>query len=435
MVTEAVPPDEGEEGAAYADPATLPEPVRARVVGLTADVLPQVAGLPPALRRVADFAPVRRARLGGRAIADALADDDDFRARVAVQVAARPGRDDDPVENAARSWLAQEDGWEGAVEIARRASGARHDRDDAELERMRARLADAEQAAKDARAKARAQLDDLKSDNATLRRKLGEVRTAERQARETAEEALRLADEARARAAGLEAGQDKELRRLRARAEQLEAELAAQRQGERRTARADRDEATVRAKLLLDVVIDAAAGLRRELALPSVSGAPADRVEASWLDRRRCAAGTGLRGRESPSVLEQLLTLPRSRLIVDGYNVSKSAWPESSLEAQRQRLLRSLAPGRGPDRGGDDGRLRRRPADQPSRSSPAPRGVKVVFSPPGRDRRRRAPRPGRGRAARAHACWWSPTTKQVRDVRASGGRTVSAATLVGLIGG
>ena len=36
--------------------------------------------------------------------------------------------------------------------------------------------------------------------------------------------------------------------------------------------------------------------------------------------------------------------MPRARLLVDGYNVSKAAWPTSSLEAQRIRLLTGLAP-------------------------------------------------------------------------------------------
>ena len=432
MVTEPVTPDGGDDRA-YADPAALPEPVRARLVALAADALPHVAGLPPALRRVADFAPARRARLGGRAIADALADDDDFRGRVAVQVAARPGRDDDPVEVAARSWLAREDGWQDAVLRAAEAAGSRHDRGEAELDRMRAKVAEAEQAAKDARAKVRGQLDELKSDNATLRRKLGEVRTAERQARETAEEALRLAEEARSRAAGLEAGQDKEVRRLRARVEQLEAELVALRQGERRTARADRDEATVRARLLLDAVIDAAAGLRRELALPSIPGAPGDRLEAELGgpgDDPRAQGGAVL-GPGTPAVLEQLLTLPRSRLLVDGYNVSKTAWEQSALEAQRQRLLRSLAPlvartGAETTVVFDAARLTSRPVVA------APRGVKVVFSPPGviaddviRDLVAAEP-PGRT------VLVVSDDQEVSRDVRAAGARSVSAAALIEL---
>ena len=435
MVTEPVPP-EAEEAGAYADPAALPEPVRARVVALSADALPQVAALPPALRRVAAFAPARRARLGGSAILEALADDE-LRERVAVQVAARPGRDDDDIDVAARAWLGRGEGW--IAEVARgedpSGRGGRAERDEAELERIRGRLAEAEQAVKDARTKARTQVDGFKTDNATLRRKLGEARSAERQARETAEEALRLAEEARARVAALEAGQDKELRRLRARVEQLEGEQATQRRDERRTSRADRDEATVRARLLLDAVIDAAAGLRRELALPSVPGAPGDRLEAELtepVDDARVSGVAGVLGPGSPAVLEQLLMLPRSRLLVDGYNVSKSAWEQSSLEAQRQRLLRALAPlvartGAETTVVFDAARLTNRPVVA------APRGVKVVFSPPGviaddviRDLVGAEPQ---GRTVIVV----SDDQEVARDIRLAGARSVAAGALIELL--
>ena len=292
-------------------------------------------GLPPAVRRVAGFAPNRRARLGGSAIAEALADDE-LRERVAVQVAARPGREDDLAEAGGPGLAVARRGLDRgrrAGRVGGRGRATRSaEREVAELARLRDRAEAAEQALREARAKARAQVEDYKAENATLRRKLGESRSAERQARETAEEALRLAEEARARAAALESGQDKELRRLRARVEQLEAEQAAQRREERRTSRADRDEATVRARLLLDAVIEAAAGLRRELALPAVPGAPADRVEAELAeptDDARTPGAAGVLGPGSASLLEQLLAMPRSRLLVDGYNVSKSAWAQS----------------------------------------------------------------------------------------------------------
>src|SRR5262245_41663552 len=271
VVTEPVPADEAGREDAPPGLDALPEPVRARVVALAAVVLPHVAGLPAALRRVADFAPARRARLGGGALMAALADDE-LRERVATQVAARPGRDDDPIDAAARAWLGREAGWREVLERAEETAGRPRERgnrkDDAELERLRERVSAAEQAVKDARSKARSQVEGYKSDNATLRRKLGEARAAERRAREAAEEAIALAQEARTRATSVESTSDKELRRLRARVEQLEAEQSAQRSAERRTTRADKDEATVRARLLLDAVIDAATGLRRELALP-----------------------------------------------------------------------------------------------------------------------------------------------------------------------
>lgn len=436
MATHPVDPDTGAGAGAYDDLAGLPDPVRTRVVALTADVLPQVPGLPPAVRRVAGFAPNRRARLGGGAIAEAL-NDDDLRDRVAVQVAARPGRDDDRVEAAARAWLSRGEGWHGVVEAARADGPAADDGRDApgtaELARLRERLEAAEQSLREARAKARSQVEEYKSENATLRRKLGESRSTERQARETAEEALRLAEEARSRASTLEAGQDKELRRLRARVEQLEAEQAARRREERRTSRADRDEATVRARLLLDAVIEAAGGLRRELALPAVPGAPGDRVEAELVDAGEDGPASGsVAVLASGSGLEQVLSLPRSRLLVDGYNVSKSAWEQSSLEAQRQRLMRALAPvvartGAETTVVFDAANLTSRPVVA------APRGVKVVFSPPGviaddvlRDLVAAEP-PGRTVVV------VTDDQEVVRDARAAGARVASAAALVDLL--
>ncbi|MBF4769006.1 NYN domain-containing protein [Nocardioides agariphilus] len=422
----------GSDASPYDDLAALPDGVRGRVLALTAEVLPLVAGLPPAVRRVAGFAPNRRARLGGSAIGEALLDDD-LRERVAVQVAALATKDDDRVEVAARAWLSREDGWSDLVgQAGSTAEDVRGGRDAAELARVRDRLEAAEQAAREARAKSKAQLEEYKTENATLRRKLGESRTAERQARETAEEALRLAEEARARTAALEAGQDKELRRLRARVEQLEAEQAAQRREERRTSRADRDEATVRARLLLDSVIEAAAGLRRELALPAVSGAPGDRVEAELAESGDDRAPTTVSVLTSGSLLEQVLSMPRSRLLIDGYNVSKSAWAQSSLEAQRQRLLRSIAPlvsrtGAETTVVFDAANLTSRPVVA------APRGVKVVFSPPGviaddvlRDLVAAEP-PGRAVVV------VTDDQAVVRDARAAGSRVASAAALIELL--
>jgi predicted RNA-binding protein with PIN domain len=431
-------PDSGSDATAYEDLASLPEGVRSRVVALVADVLPQVTGLPPAVRRVAGFAPNRRARLGGSAIVEALLDDE-LRERVAVQVAARPGREDDPADVAARAWLSRGEGWTDAVVQAEPAAGPggrEGERAVAELARLRERVEAAEQVLRDARAKARAQVEEYKAENAALRRKLGESRSTERRARETAEEALRLAEEAQARAASLESAQDKELRKLRARVEQLEGDQAAQRRDERRTSRADRDEATVRARLLLDAVIEAAGGLRRELALPALPGAPADRVEAELAeptDDARAPGSAGVLGHGSATVLEQLLTLPRSRLLVDGYNVSKTAWGDSSLEAQRQRLLRSLAPlvartGAETTVVFDAANLTSRPVVA------APRGVKVVFSPPGviaddvvRDLVAAEP-PGRTVVV------VTDDQEVIRDVRAHGARVASASALVELLG-
>ena len=74
--------------------------------------------------------------------------------------------------------------------------------------------------------------------------------------------------------------------------------------------------------------------------------------------------------------------MPRARLIVDGYNVSKTAWPTSPLEAQRIRLLGGLAPLVA--RLGVETTVVFDAAAASARTvAQAPRGVKVVFSPEG----------------------------------------------------
>lgn len=413
----------------------LPDVVRARIVALTAEVLPEVVRLPPALRRVADFAPARRARLGATAIATALAADDDFRDRVATQVASRvTGLAEEPREVAALSWLSRPEGWEGVVRDALRAVLERPEeleRDSGEAERLRRKLGEAEQALRDQRALGRARVEELKAENASLRRKLGEARAAVRATRAEIDDTLRGDAEALARAEALAAAQDKELRRLRTQVARGETSATVDRAAERRAVRAGRDEATVRARLLLDTVIEAAAGLQRELGLPSVSGSPADRVETELYDAR--AAGHVSSRPIGPAQLDQYLSMPRARLVVDGYNVSKSAWPSSSLEAQRIRLLNGLAPFVA--RSGVESTVvfdAARSSVRPVVSTP--RGIKVLFSPEGviaddviRDLVDAEPD---GRVVVVV----TDDQALARDVRLRGARTASASTLVTVIG-
>ena len=422
----------------------LPGAVRTRVVALAADVLPDVVRLPPALRRVAGFAPQRRARLGGSAIAAALEADDEFRERVGTQVAARTSYDAaalsalgsgdegiDPAEVAAAAWLVRPEGWEEVLHAVADRLRERPDaveREAAEVTRLRDKLAEAEQAVRDLRARNRAQVDEYKAENASLRRKLGESRAAERAARTALEEQQRAVEEARGSAATQAASQDKELRRLRAQLAQLEAEASA----DRRAARSDRDEASLRARLLLDTVIDAASGLRRELALPSVEGAPGDRVEADLARAGEARAGVPAAASSSPALLERVLGMPRARLIVDGYNVSKTAWPSSPLEAQRIRLLGGLAPLVA--RLGVETTVVFDAAAATARTvAQAPRGVKVVFSPEGviaddviRDLVAAEP-PGRVVVV------VSSDREVATDVARAGARSHSADALIGLL--
>jgi predicted RNA-binding protein with PIN domain len=349
----------------------LPEAVRARLVSLVAASLGEVTPLPPALKQVAGFAPARRARLGASAIMTELERDDELRERVAVQVRVRAT--DDANDVAALAWLERSEGWEAAVRAVTerpraRADTARHERE----QRLRDRAEDAERALRDQRRAHKETIDALKAEVATLRRTLGETRTKEKAAREEAEAARAQAEEIAARL-------ERELRQLRAQVARHE-EQAGER---RRQARSDRDEVTIRTKLLLEALNDAAVGLRRELGLPSVSGNPGDRVEAELADQgTREPTSTGSLAPGSPALLEQYLALPRARLIVDGYNVTKAAWPTLSLEAQRSRLLTLLS-----------GLVARTSAETTvvfdaaaSETRPvvaSPRGVKVLFSPVG----------------------------------------------------
>ena len=107
-------------------------------------------------------------------------------------------------------------------------------------------------------------------------------------------------------------------------------------------------------------LLDAAGGLQRELGLPPSSGSPATGWRPRW--RRR---GSGRGGRPgaaavTPGRLAQYLAMPRARLLVDGYNVTKTVWPTPRLEVQRSRLLDPAGRARGAHRRGDHGRLRRR---------------------------------------------------------------------------
>jgi predicted RNA-binding protein with PIN domain len=172
---------------------------------------------------------------------------------------------------------------------------------------------------------------------------------------------------------------ERELRQLRAQVAKLEEQAGDQ----RRAARSDRDDVTVRARLLLETINDAAVGLRRELGLPSASGNPGDRIEAALADEgTREPTSTGSLASNSPALLEQYLALPRCRLIVDGYNVTKTTWPTMSLEAQRVRLL-ALLPALVARTSAEATVVFDAAASEARPVVASPRGVKVLFSPQG----------------------------------------------------
>ncbi|GAA5034579.1 NYN domain-containing protein [Actinopolymorpha pittospori] len=370
----------------------LPEPVRQRVVGLASDTLGGLAAeeVPAPLRPFARFAPARRARLAAIPIAAAVDADADFRARVADRVRAlvpelaaaldegrRPAAVD-PLDVAATAYLLRPSGWTSVVGevldlLDRESAVLAGGREAESVTRLRDQVTEARASARQERERRRAELAALKEENTTLRRTLRQARDRAKAAEEEAERQAGLAALARDQAAADSARADAELRRLRARIADAEAAIEAS----RRSSREDRDVASVRLRLLLDTLVDAAQGLRRELALPPALSRPADTVLA-----REPAAGGSISGPEDVVSLETLVALPQVHLVVDGYNVTKTAWPVLPLETQRTRLVTMLG-GLAARTGAEitcvfDGA--KLPAPPPVS---APRGVRVRFSPAG----------------------------------------------------
>ncbi len=376
----------------------LPGAVRQSVVEVAAELIGAlpVDEVPVPLRRFARFERRKRAKLAGQHIAAVLEKDPAFRERVAALL--RETQPDlaeavedgtvppaaDPVRVAVLAYLLRPPGWTELVEAAReeleRSASASEEE---AAERRVAALKEELAAARTARAaeldRLRAELRESKAEVAELRRKLHEARTRYRAAEERAGEVARQAERDLAAARESAAAADKELRRLRARTAQAEAAA----ESAKRAAREGRNVDDVRLRMLLDTLMDAAQGVRRELALPSTIGRPADAVSGLEPDgpAHRAIPGRALSDGD-PQLLDRLLTLPRVHLIVDGYNVTKTGYGDLPLADQRARLLSGL--------GGLAAQTRAEVTcvfDGAELDAPvavaAPRGVRVLFSRPG----------------------------------------------------
>jgi predicted RNA-binding protein with PIN domain len=368
----------------------LPDPVRGRLAELAAGavgVLPRV-DIPQQLRAVARFAPAKRARLGAGVLIAGLRDSVAFRTAVVEWCRQhRPAALDltgaEPVAVAAAAVLLGEDAAGHYVElVSRRASDAtlraerdaalaRAERLAAELNRVRAELDATHGAADRVRAEGETELE-------RLRKKLREQGVRLREARDEAARSAAAATQATAEAAvdlvALTEQRDRERERAeteRARAERAETDAEIARQSAREARQADE----VRLALLVDTLDGAVTGLRRELALGGAGPRPADLV-------RGATAAQGVVGRvEDPAALDRLLALPSVHLVVDGYNVTKTGYPELPLSDQRDRLVRQLAALAA--RTSAEVTLVFDGAGVVAVPTAAPRGVRVLFSDPG----------------------------------------------------
>jgi predicted RNA-binding protein with PIN domain len=325
----------------------------AAMTGLPADQLPA------ALRKVAKFAPQRRARLGGAVIATQLAGDSLFRQRIGTQVQEDTGElgsavaggtspaAADPVEVAALAYLLRPAGWRSLVDAAAAALRAEADRD-AVAGQIAAAEARATQAEHD-RTVARVEVDKLRAELARVREELGglreELRGAVRQLRQAESRERRANDllaTERGRATRATADHDAELRRLRGKLAETEAAVGAARTAAKESRTVD----GARLWLLLETIGQAAVGLKRELALEPAELLPAD-AAADAEQAQRPGEGQRQPARamapDDPARLDQLLALPRAHLLVDGYNVTKRGYGELDLERQRGRLVKRLS--------------------------------------------------------------------------------------------
>jgi predicted RNA-binding protein with PIN domain len=433
---------------------------------------------------------LRFAKLPDRALATVrrvLEEDEDFRARVAqaaqaAQAASTSG--DAGLGRAGWLWLVRSEGWEeelaglGADAAATAASA----RDDHEERNARKRLAAASEA------RVRAEATAAMAQAAAIR--AGEELAVERQARRVAEtrgaeleatisglrgrlqaaeasaavlEAALAESQASAAAAGSErdrlarvvAALETDLASARGRVVAADAAGAA---GQADLARAIADAAT--AAQALGTALAAASGAlsgESTLAVPGPLGpavaaheAPGDVVgtELAGLagpSSRAAPRGPAARRQpaplppavfdDSPAAAAHLVRVSGMALLVDGYNVSKRAWPDLAILEQRSRLTDALAELAA--RTGVETHLFFDGAEQPGASAPVgrPRStVRTRFSPPDVDADEviiefvdQLPR--------HRPVMVATNDRRVQDeVRARGANVISAGQLLGLLG-
>ncbi|MET9198421.1 NYN domain-containing protein [Streptomyces olivaceus] len=386
------------DGAAEVLDRPLPDGVRRRVVQIVSDGFGSLTlgELPAQLRQYARFTPSRRVKFAGNAMAAAVETDPLFRGRIGDKLrgaqpelagaldAGSPPPAADPLDVAAAAYVLRPHGWvklvTAAGEEAQRADAERADDESrAELERLHEELARAREHTRAETERLRTELDAARRETEALHRKLrsalSDVKRGEAALRKVQAEMDTLRAEGQTQVSAAES----ETRRLKARLGEAEAALEAT----RKAAREGRSVEDMRVRLLLDTLLDATQGLRRELALPPVSARPAETVDAVEPGRMtpKDIANRAL-SEHDPAVLDQLLALPQAHLVVDGYNVTKTGYPQMPLEKQRLRLLGQLS-----QLAAQTGAETTCVFDGAELAAPVllapPRGVRVLFSKPG----------------------------------------------------
>ena len=326
---------------------------------------------PAALRPYLGFAKLSPTALS--AIARVVDQDDDFRARVAASV------DADAMGRGAWLWLTRPPGWSddlAAIEAEdreRRASRVA-DRREARDERAAARRLAATQAAL-TRAETvgeerrleldrlQRELDDMRRARTATEARLAELETTVAEVEEARAAAVRNLKDAEARLVS----RATELKAVKARVRELEAEARQRETSGTEAIPVEAKEAAsaapgpdlgivarelTRAAQGASSLAEGLAGLAAAIGEPGTAPAlsalapePAGPPATAGVrrERRRPVVLPGGLLDDSVAAAEHLLRTPGAVLVVDGYNVTMTGWPELAAADQRRRLLALLA--------------------------------------------------------------------------------------------
>ncbi|MEP6661922.1 MAG: NYN domain-containing protein [Acidimicrobiales bacterium] len=265
-----------------------------------------------------------------------LENDDEFRERVGSVASV------ETVDELGLLWLQRPAGWEDAVAALVATAGAEAAEADAErADRTARRRVDA---AEEAARRAQAELAAAKASLSTVTGLL----EAERDRRALAEAAR---DKVLARAGELERAIERASRRLddadmaasvaRGRVLELEAALEQSRGPDQEGF--DRAAVVSAIERACEALADAGRAAAGNGAERETLARPDPRASRRKERPRRVAAVLPGLSAETREAAEWLVRLKRVLVIVDGYNVAKSAWPDESLSEQRSRLVDALS--------------------------------------------------------------------------------------------
>ncbi len=350
-----------QEQSALADPtvaatAELPDSVQRKLTNWAADSLNSlpVERVPVSLRRVARFAPAKRARAGSGPLLAALDSDPVFRAHVAeharTAAGAPPGRGPVEViaESAAQAFLLHLPA--AAALLAEAESADQLDRLQRRIYELTGELERNSAARKHAESERDSLLAARTTDggSATATADIDKLRGRLREQGTTIRDLKDRLESQQAQAGDELVGFKTDLARSRAEVKSLQDRLEASRVRANRAAEqvkamaseaaAGHHTADRRVDLLLQTLEDGVSGLRQQLRLRHGGADPADAVA----DQLPMTVRGTLRPADS-ALLADWLTLPKAHLIVDGYNISKTGYATMTLADQRERLVRELA--------------------------------------------------------------------------------------------